>query len=123
VLQIGMLDEPGEAYRLERNAFKHEHNLPDVDVRYPDKDDKTGGGTWKHVPKRLSPRSCQRTSIQLYDRNETKRVIFLNVPIKYKSEDIKQGATVATRVIEAMVDDLASMKSKEVREPDGLAVV
>jgi hypothetical protein len=26
-------------------------------------------------------------------------------------------------VIEAMVDDLASMKSKEVREPDGLAVV
>jgi hypothetical protein len=118
-----MLDEPGEAYRLERNAFKHEPDLPDVDGRYPDKDDKTGGGTWKHVPKRLSPRSCQQTSDQLYDRNETKRVIFLNVPIKYKSEDIKQGVTVATRVIEAMVDDLASMKSKEVREPDGLAVV
>lgn len=49
--------------------------------------------------------------------------MFLHVPIEYESEDIKQGVTVATRVIEAMVDDLASMKSKEVREPDDLEVV
>jgi len=49
-----MLDKPGEAYRLERNAFKHEYSLPDVDGRHPDEDDKTGGGTWTHVPEKLS---------------------------------------------------------------------
>jgi len=31
--------------------------------------------------------------------------------------------TVATRVIESMVDDLTSKKSKKVREPDSLEVV
>jgi hypothetical protein len=58
VLHIGMLDKPEEEYRLERNAFKHEYSLLDVDGRHPDEDDKTGGGTWKHVPKK-----CPRTSI------------------------------------------------------------
>jgi len=57
-LHIGMLDKPEEAYRLERNAFKHEYRLPDVDGRHPDEDDKTGGGAWKHVPKK-----CPRNSI------------------------------------------------------------
>jgi hypothetical protein len=47
----------------------------------------------------------------------------LHVPIEYESEDIKRGETAATRVMEAMVDDLASKKWKEVREPDGLEVV
>jgi hypothetical protein len=58
VLHIDMLGKPEEAYRLERNAFKHEYSLPDVDRRPPDEDDETGGGTWKHVPKK-----CPRTSI------------------------------------------------------------
>jgi hypothetical protein len=34
VLHIGMLDKPEEAYRLERNAFKHDYGLPDVDERH-----------------------------------------------------------------------------------------
>jgi hypothetical protein len=54
VLHIGMLDKPGEAYRLERNAFKHEYSLPDIDGRHPDEADKAGGRTWKHVPEKLS---------------------------------------------------------------------
>ena len=47
----------------------------------------------------------------------------MHVPVEYESEDIKRGVAAATRVIEAMVDDLASKKSKEVSEPVSLEVV
>ena len=53
-IEMGTLDQPGEAYRLERNSFKGEYNLPDVDGKCPDRDDKTGGGTWNNVPEKLS---------------------------------------------------------------------
>jgi len=51
---MGMLDNPGEAYRLERNYFKGEYNLPNVDGKCPDRDDKAGNGTWNRVPEKLS---------------------------------------------------------------------
>ncbi|KAH0559664.1 hypothetical protein GP486_003821 [Trichoglossum hirsutum] len=53
VLHIGMLDWPGEAYRLERNAFKGEYELPDVDGKRPGEDDNTRGRAWKDVPEKL----------------------------------------------------------------------
>lgn len=53
-LHLGMLDKPREAFRLERNAFKGDYELPDVDGERPNEDDKTGGGTWKDVPEKLS---------------------------------------------------------------------
>ncbi len=54
MLEMGMLYQPGEAYRLERNSFKGEYDLPDVDGKYPDQDDKTGNGTWNNIPEKLS---------------------------------------------------------------------
>jgi hypothetical protein len=58
VLHIGMLDKPGEMYRLERNASKHEYSLPDVEGGIRVK-------TTRLAAERGSmfSRSCQRTSI------------------------------------------------------------
>lgn len=53
-LHMGMLDEPKEAFRLEKNGYKHGYKLPDEDGKYPDHDDLTGGGTWEGVPDKLS---------------------------------------------------------------------
>ncbi|RDW58287.1 hypothetical protein BP5796_12217 [Coleophoma crateriformis] len=54
VLHCGCLDQPGEAFRLERNAFKEEYTLPDNDGLLPSEDDKTGGGDWINFPVMLS---------------------------------------------------------------------
>ncbi|TPX13510.1 uncharacterized protein E0L32_005981 [Thyridium curvatum] len=54
VLHMGMLDKPREAFRLEKHGYKLGYQLPDVDGKYPDHDDLTGGGTWAGVPDRLS---------------------------------------------------------------------
>ncbi|KAJ3531243.1 hypothetical protein NM208_g8961 [Fusarium decemcellulare] len=54
LLHIGMLDKPGEAFRIERNGYKCGYDLPDVDGKYPTHDDKTGGGTWDNVPEKIS---------------------------------------------------------------------
>jgi len=54
VLHMGMLGQPLEAFRLEKNGYKLGYDLPDVDGRYPDHDDLTGGGTWGGVPDKLS---------------------------------------------------------------------
>jgi pyroglutamyl-peptidase len=54
ILHIGMLDQPHEAFRLERNGFKCGYDLPDVDGKWPTEEDKTGGGTWTNVPESLS---------------------------------------------------------------------
>jgi len=54
VLQMGMLDQPDEAFRLEKNGYKLGYELPDVDGKRPDHDDLTGGGTWDDVPEKLS---------------------------------------------------------------------
>ena len=43
---------------------------------------------------------------ELYNRKQQKRVVFLHVPIEHGSEDIEHGIDVASRIIEAMIDDL-----------------
>ena len=53
MLHIGMLDQPHEAFRLERYSFKGEYKLPDAGGKTPNEDDRTGGGRWKDVPQRL----------------------------------------------------------------------
>lgn len=53
-LHMGMLGEPKEAFRLEKNGYKNGYELPDEDGKYPDHDDLTGGGTWEGVPDKLS---------------------------------------------------------------------
>jgi hypothetical protein len=54
ILHIGMLDQPDEAYRFERNSFKSGYELPDVDGKRPDEADKNGGGTWDGLPEMLT---------------------------------------------------------------------
>ena len=54
VLHMGMLDQPNEAFRLEKNSYKRGYELPDIDGKHPDHDDLTGGGTWANVPDILS---------------------------------------------------------------------
>jgi len=54
VLHMGMLDKPHEAFRLERNGYKSGYDLPDVDGKYPTDDKKTGDGTWRETPEKLS---------------------------------------------------------------------
>ncbi|KAJ4307389.1 hypothetical protein N0V84_012773 [Fusarium piperis] len=138
LLHIGMLDKPGEAFRIERNGYKCGYDLPDVDGKYPTHDDKTGGGTWDNVPEKISteldidsihkrvtselknvnivisddhPRFlCGYTYFSslahLYNKGETRRLLFLHVPIEHASTDIERGVEVATAVLTAMVDDL-----------------
>ncbi|KAJ3534577.1 hypothetical protein NM208_g7478 [Fusarium decemcellulare] len=64
VLHMGMLDQPNEAFRLEKNSYKLGYDLPDVDGKYPDHDDLTGGGTWDGVPEKLS------TDLDIYSIHE-----------------------------------------------------
>ena len=54
VLHIGMIGEPNGFYRLERNSFKSEYSLPDVDGKRPTEEDRSGNGTWVHLPQKLS---------------------------------------------------------------------
>lgn len=53
MLHLGMLDQPNEAFRLERNGFKKGYSLPDMDGKFPDNDDLTGEGEWKDLPDKL----------------------------------------------------------------------
>jgi pyroglutamyl-peptidase len=42
------------------------------------------------------------------NKGEKRRLVFLHVPIEYGSRDIQTGVRVASSIISAMVDDLAS---------------
>ncbi|KAI1123110.1 hypothetical protein F5Y10DRAFT_60778 [Nemania abortiva] len=54
MLHMGMLDQPNEAFRLEKHAYRDGYEFPDIDGRRPDHDDLTGGGTWGDIPDKLS---------------------------------------------------------------------
>ncbi|KAJ8123351.1 hypothetical protein ONZ43_g680 [Nemania bipapillata] len=54
ILHMGMLDQPGVSFRLEKNGYKKGYKLPDIDGREPDDDDLNGGGMWEDVPDMLS---------------------------------------------------------------------
>lgn len=53
VLHMGSLDQPGEAFRIERQSFKGEYSLPDSQGKVPSEDDKTGEGDWVDFPNKL----------------------------------------------------------------------
>lgn len=59
-------------------------------------------------PRFLCGYICFSSLAHLYNKGERRRLIFLHAPIECESEDIERGVKVASAVISAMVDDLAS---------------
>ena len=43
---------------------------------------------------------------ELYNRQETKRGLFLHTPIEHESKDIERGVRLVTKIVESMVEDL-----------------